>query len=179
MPINKSVTSKRPNLFETWSKYEEVAMHFNDLLLKIRTQALGVVATLVTVVGIFAKTSDVKLSWEMAAGAFLFLGAFWVAIWILDFRYYNRLLLGAVLAIVNLEKQSKKSTRIKEINLSREIERAVRDDLTKEEREIAGKLSAGRWQFYIIVFSALFLGFIFCLYEIRNSNPLNIYSGGV
>ena len=31
-----------------WDKYEQVAIHFNELLIRLRTQALGVVATIVT-----------------------------------------------------------------------------------------------------------------------------------
>lgn len=166
MPKQKRSKVKHPTLFEVWSKYEEVAMHFNDLLLKIRTQALGVVATLITVVGIFAKTNDVKLTWEMSAGAFFFLGVFWIAIWVIDFKYYNRLLLGAVLAIIDLETASKKSGIVNEIKLSQEIERAVSGDLKTEEKGIAGELSAGRWWFYSLVFAALFLGFLVSLFEI-------------
>ena len=37
-------------LFEVWVKYEEITMHFNDLLIKLRTQALAAVAALATIV---------------------------------------------------------------------------------------------------------------------------------
>lgn len=167
--------SRRSNtgtpIFEVWSKYEEVAMHFNDLLLKIRTQALGVVAALSTIVGIFAKTTDVKLSWEMATGAFLILSIFWIAIWTIDFRYYNRLLIGAVLAITSIEEESKTKTRIKRLNLSQEIERAARNDLTKDEKKISSEVSGGRWWFYILVFCALMIGLTVCSYEMLTSHP--------
>jgi hypothetical protein len=43
-------------LKEVWKDYEEIAMHFNDLLIKLRTQALGGVAALSALVGIFGKT---------------------------------------------------------------------------------------------------------------------------
>lgn len=174
----KRRVGKHPTLFEVWSKYEEVAMHFNDLLLKIRTQALGVIATLITIVGIFAKTSDVKLTWEMSAGAFFFLGMFWIAIWVIDFKYYNRLLLGAVLAIIDLEIISKKSAHVKEIKLSQEIERAVRGDLNEDEKGIAGKLSAGRWWFYSLVFAALLIGLVVSLIEIYLAKSTE-FPGGV
>ena len=85
-------------------KYEEIAMHFNDLLIRLRTQALGGVAALSTLVGLFAKTSaGVNTSWEIAAVFFLCVCFLWVAVWIIDFCYYNRLLLGAVVALVALE----------------------------------------------------------------------------
>lgn len=34
------------DVFEVWTKYEDIAMHFNDLLIKLRTQALGGVAAI-------------------------------------------------------------------------------------------------------------------------------------
>lgn len=52
------------------------------------------------------------------------LTAFWVAIWILDFRYYNRLLIGAVDALLKLEDQLKAGQRI-DIEMSHKIEDAV------------------------------------------------------
>src|ERR1039458_745986 len=89
---------------ELWEKYEKIAMHFNDLLIRLRTQALGGVAALSTLVGLFAKTSaGVNTSWEIAAVFFLCVCFLWVAVWIIDFCYYNRLLLGAVVALVALE----------------------------------------------------------------------------
>ena len=40
---------------ELWEKYEEITMHFNDLIIRLRTQALAGVAALSALVGIFAK----------------------------------------------------------------------------------------------------------------------------
>jgi hypothetical protein len=36
-----------------WEKYEDIAMHFNDLLIRLRTQSLAGVAALSALVGIF------------------------------------------------------------------------------------------------------------------------------
>ena len=44
-------------VFEVWKKYEEITMHFNDLLMRLRKQALAAVAALATIVGIFSKAS--------------------------------------------------------------------------------------------------------------------------
>jgi hypothetical protein len=56
---------------ELWAKYEEIVMHFNDLLIRLRIQALGGVAALSTLLGIFGKSgADPRTSWEMAAGLF-------------------------------------------------------------------------------------------------------------
>jgi hypothetical protein len=95
-------------IYELWKKYEDIAMHFNDLLITLRTRALAAVAALATIIGIFAKESgQPHTSWEMVSFAFAFLLLFWIAIWVIDFKYYNRLLIGAIAAILKLEELSK------------------------------------------------------------------------
>jgi hypothetical protein len=95
-------------------------MHFNDLIIKLRTSALAGVAALSTLVGVFAKSDPghFGITWEIAFCVFLALAAFWVAIWILDFSYYNKLLIGAVAALIELEKISATQKRISQIKLS-------------------------------------------------------------
>src|ERR1019366_2632481 len=107
-------------LKDVWEKYEDIAMHFNDLLIRLRTQALAAVAAISTLVTIFGKTgADPKLSWELAVLVF------WIAIWIIYFCYYNRLLIGAVAAILDIEALSKEAIYIRQIDISTKIERAV------------------------------------------------------
>ena len=99
-------------LKDLWEKYEQIAMHFNDLIMRLRTQALAAVAAISVVAGIFGKIgADPKLSWELTAFVFSLLSVFWIAIWIIDVFYYNKLLIGAVGAIVDLEKMSNKTMR--------------------------------------------------------------------
>src|SRR5687767_14927834 len=106
-------------VFEVWDKYEEITMHFNDLLMKLRTQALAAVAALATIVGIFAKAgADALTSWLMVAFAFAILIIFWIAIWLIDFLYYNRLLIGAVASLLELEANSKSRLRIRHLDIS-------------------------------------------------------------
>lgn len=161
-----------------WKEYETIAMHFNDLLIKLRTQALGAVAAISTLVGIFGRTSgDNKESWEIAATVFFFLCLFWIAIWVIDFCYYNRLLLGAVAAILELEKASMTSARIHHINISSKIEGAVAGDdlaLSTMSCKRVRRLRFGRWAFYSIVFVALLMGLGFSLYEYKNDGPTPI-----
>jgi hypothetical protein len=148
---------------ELWEKYEQVAMHFNDLLIRLRTQALGGVAALSTLVGLFAKTSaSVHTSWKIAAVFFLFVCFLWVAVWIIDFCYYNRLLLGAVVALIALEERSKTEMRVRHIDLSTMIERAVARELPRV--PTSAWLGVGRWAFYIIVFVVLLAGFAICVF---------------
>lgn len=108
-----------------WVKYEEVAMHFNDLLIRLRTQSLAGIAAVSALVGIFSKEgiADVHLDWVVAQAIFGAMMAFWIAIWCLDLLYYNRLLSGAVRAVIALEKQTKTGAAFTgEIDLSTLIE---------------------------------------------------------
>lgn len=154
-------------LFELWSKYEDIAMHFNDLLLKLRTQALAAVTALGTLIGLLAKPDAGSVTnWPMVAAAFAILCAFWVAIWVLDFFYYNRLLLGAAKSLLEIEEISKTSESINEINLSTNIRKAV---LGKSLWKMGtGVESRGRWLFYGIVFLTLIVCFY---YAICQANP--------
>lgn len=71
--------------------------------------------------------------------------------WILDFMYYNRLLVGAVDALLEIEGQSKQSCRVDMLILSTKIEAAV----AGQRKWAAGRLQRerARWWFYGLVFS--------------------------
>src|SRR3981081_1916099 len=152
-------------ILDVWDKYEKIAMHFNDLIIKLRTQALAGVAALSTLVTLFAK-SDVASSgaWGIAAFVFGGLCLAWIAIWIIDFSYYNRLLTGAVISIMRLEQRSQVSSFVRHIDISTSIEAAVADDHQRQDFWRYLKLSCGRWAFYIIVFCALVFG---CVYSVK------------
>ena len=161
-------------ILELWYKYEKIAMHFNELILKIRVQALAVVAAISAIVGLLSKTvSDNSFSWKIMIIVFFFLMFFWLAIWILDFMYYNRLLLGAVRALLKIEHLSKKQSYLSDIDLSSMIEDAV----AGEEYVTVGKKrkeSNGRWWFYWLVFIALIFGFLFSIYKAYGFEIINI-----
>lgn len=141
-------------IFELWQKYEDIAMHFNDLLIKLRTQALAAVAALTTVIGVFAKSgADPTTSWQIVAFAFAILLLFGLAVWVLDFWYYNPLLIGAVVALYEIETASKTKLRIREINMSTYIEASVGGKLGKATKN--WPLIRGRWIFYSLVLLAL------------------------
>jgi hypothetical protein len=157
-------------VFELWKEYEKITMHFNDLIIRLRTQALAGVAALSTLVGIFAKTELTSNSWLIAGLVFVALAAFWIAIWIIDFAYYNKLLIGSVTALLRLERLSLESRDVQGINMSTLVEASVAgDDL---DRTLSWrqwfKIIAGRWAFYIIVLLALAAGAIFSFYTHRN-----------
>jgi len=158
-------------IFALWKKYEDITMHFNDLLIRLRTQALAAVAALATIIGIFAKeTQQPHTSWEMVAFAFFFLFLFWIAVWVIDFRYYNRLLAGAVYALLKLEEQSKEKLYVRHIDMSTNIEEGVAGFLPKNPK--ACQLNFGRWFFYSWVALTLAGGFSFALYQtLHTSEP--------
>jgi len=152
-------------IFEVWEKYEDIAMHFNEMIIKLRTQAIGGVAAIATIVAAINKNNtDSVFHWEIMIGVFFFLSLFWVAIWMLDFKYYNRLLHGSVDAILEIEKLSKTQTHITELNLSQKIEDAVAGVGNQIDARLHKKLSFGRKWFYLIVFIGLIIGFLFSLY---------------
>src|SRR5258708_7784686 len=99
-------------------------MHFNDLLIRLRTQALGGVATIVTAASFLTSrqsTSSPSEPWgEVAAVSILLLFA-WATIWMIDVCYYSRLLRGAVVALLEIEKLTKGR-----INFSHTVEQVVR-----------------------------------------------------
>jgi hypothetical protein len=154
-------------VFELWQKYEDIAMHFNDLLIRLRTQALGAVAALTTIIGVFAKAGeDRHTSWEMVAFAFAILLAFWLAIWVIDFCYYNRLLKGAVAALLDVEEQSKTKLHLQPIDMSTKIEAAVAGHPKKEPgKSKEWQLDRGGWAFYVLVACTLLGGFAFSFYQ--------------
>ena len=104
-----------------WAKYEDIAMHFNDLLMRLRSQSLAGIAAVSTLVGLFTKQTgtDVQMGWLVAEALFAAMAIFWIAIWCLDMLYYNRLLIGAVTALKELESQTTGETDFKgSINMS-------------------------------------------------------------
>jgi hypothetical protein len=144
-----------------WEKYEDIAMHFNDLLIRLRTQSLAGIAAVSAVVGLFAKeggTGDLHLDWVVAQAIFAAMIGFWIAIWCLDIGYYNRLLNGSVNAIVELEKAtSAENVFDGEIDMSRLIEKQFEKPwLNLQKRGYYGVL-----MFYGIVFLVLLAGLFF------------------
>lgn len=156
MGANNEIDAQR-----LWEKYEGIAMHFNDLLMRLRTQSLAAVAAISAVVGIFSKeggAGDIHLDWAIVGAIFLAMAGFWVAIWCLDIGYYNRLLNGAVNAIVELEKSTAPEASFNgEIKMSQTIEAQFEKDwLNFQKGSYYGVVA-----FYLIVFALLLGGFCF------------------
>jgi len=78
----RAVPCSFDDVFRLWSKYEDVAMHFNDLILRLRFQALAGVAGLATLVGVFGRAvENATVRSAVVSGVFALLAFFWVAIW--------------------------------------------------------------------------------------------------
>jgi hypothetical protein len=94
------------NVVELWFHYEEVAMHFNELIIQFRLQLLGgagAVATVATyLIESKASPPDKRLLRAFVATVFFLVVA---AAAYLDIFYYNQLLEAAVDVIVDFEKK--------------------------------------------------------------------------
>lgn len=147
----KAETALPNDVFKVWKEYERVAMHFNTLLIRLRTQSLGGVAVLAALASVIVHgPAGDEPRWGVLALAFLLLCPVWLAIWILDFCYYNRLLLGAVEALVEVEGSVKQGAYLPSLQLSTTIERKVGG--------YCGRGGVGRWLFYSIVMLGLLVG---------------------
>lgn len=138
-----------------WAKYEEIAMHFNDLLIQLRMRSLAGVAAVSTLVGVFADGSGgISLDWLVATGLLLAVTLVWLAIFCLDYFYYSRLLSGAVAAIRRLETATEKGDEVSKIEMST----AIRDAVKSGRR----RAPLGVLLFYGIVFAFVFSATLFC-----------------
>lgn len=157
--IRDTEQDSRLTYLALWKEYEGVAMHFNELLMRLRTQALGGVAALSVITGFLSATKETQMvsglsSMRLLETVFLVLAVFWVALFCLDFFYYRVLLNGAVEAILDLEKETG-------INLSTKIDQRLgfgkRDSTKNWVVNIFKWLwrTAGQLLFYIIVLGVL------------------------
>jgi len=88
-----------------WWQYEQVAMHFNQLIIQFRVQALGGLVAASAAGGLLvSKDMDVDARDQIRRYFFTFLLFAWAAAAVLDIFYYQRLLQGAVRALTEYEK---------------------------------------------------------------------------
>jgi purine-cytosine permease-like protein len=142
--------------FRLWAKYEEVAMHFNELIMRWRLQAIGGLAGIVTLAGfVVADAPDFETRYRAMLILIVMIGFAWIAVAFVDLFYYRRLLAGAVGAITDLEKQ------IGSISLSTRIEQRAKKGAT--------------WTavaFYVLGFVPLAGIALWAIYQLRNPPPL-------
>jgi len=135
-------------------------MHFNDLIMRLRTQAVGGLAGVVAISGFavnFTQKPGSDAPWIIFFGTLVFFLIAWGALWILDRWYYDQLLIGAVDAILELENKTLQSQH--EINLSSKI----RAKVPNHQKTVNA--------FYGLVALPLFLGVLYTGYEAFSSKP--------
>ena len=160
--LRRNGGSGQPSLFEVWAKYEDIAMHFNDLIIRVRFQALAGVAAFAASAGIVLdRVGYQPTRWKLMAIAFGVLIVFWFAIAVLDLFYYNKLLLGAVDAILRLEKASSTTTVVDHLELSTLIKEEVESPL-RWHKSLKGPLV-----FYVMVLVCLVFLMALALCEAR------------
>ena len=93
-PNKELSTEQRGHLHDAWKVSEDVAMHFNNLLLGFRLKAIGGIAV-GAVVGIGLKVGELANP-VVVLSLFVGLAVIWLLVWAADFFYYYRLLAGAV-----------------------------------------------------------------------------------
>jgi hypothetical protein len=115
------VQEPAPDVVALWYHYEEIAMHFNTLIMQFRLQVIGGVGALGTLAGylIGEKVKNIQQQDWLRALISTGLWVLIVAAAILDLAYYNRLLRGSVAALLQFEQQHP------EIQMSTQIEATV------------------------------------------------------
>src|SRR5687768_1688889 len=87
------ILTKVDDLIKVWTEYETVAMHFNDLMMRWRLQAIGGMAALVTLAGfVVGETDDFATRYRamlILSGLLMFV---WIGVAVIDLVYYRRLL---------------------------------------------------------------------------------------
>lgn len=94
-----------PAVVEMWFHYEEIAMHFNELIIQYRLQLLGGMSAISAFSSYFftKQSEDVSSFKTVRASIFTILTVVFVAAASLDLFYYSLLLEGAVQSIIELE----------------------------------------------------------------------------
>ena len=146
--------------FEVWKEYENIAMHFNTLLIQLRMRALGGVAIVVALISFIGKSEiDMGLQLKIYGFSFLILSVAWIAIFLIDYFYYNKLLLGAVKSTINLEAMLESEIKI---NFSTDVKEYV------ENEDVTYKNLWAILFFYVSVLILLMATGIYCLYCVYN-----------
>jgi len=79
-----------------WKTIIETQMHFNDLIMRLRSIAITALTTLVGIA--LAVIKFAKLADGAAVVVFFVPWLLWLVVFVLDYFYYHRLLMGSVIA---------------------------------------------------------------------------------
>lgn len=149
--------AKKPSVFEVWKEYEAIAMHFNELLIQLRMRALGGIAVITALVSLLSKgDTETDFRWGVLSAVLLILALVWIAICIIDMKYYRRLLYGAVRAVLEVEEVSKSRNAVSGIQMSHRIKESVEGNFEGLDKNLFWK-DAVLW-FYATVLVSLLIG---------------------
>lgn len=138
-------------VWKYWVQCEEIAMHFNKLILDFRVRALGGVSVAVGVMIATLKTESVDRHLPYLGGWLVAMAVIWCAVALIDRYYYQRLLHGVVIEILRIEREYGGNF----LRASRQIEHTVND-------ELGNNKSWPRWAFYGLPLFALVGGAAWC-----------------
>lgn len=150
-PEMPSLSEDQGRWLALWMKTEDIAMHFNQLIMSYRLKAVGgltIAAGLLGTVLLNDGASPTAFHAKAFSLAMLFLLFVWVGIALIDFLYYQELLSGAALEAARLEQLSGGA-----ISLSSSINHAVHG-------KCPGLKKAFRWSFYWLPIIALSAAFV-------------------
>jgi hypothetical protein len=122
---------------EIWKTVVGIQMHFNDLELRIRNFAILSLGAILTVAGYSLRDGNIvqfnSLSIPFASIILLVGAVIWLCFWYMDRHWYHRLLLGAVMHGIKIERKYSKerpslglSESIKEHSPNQFLSRRVR-----------------------------------------------------
>jgi hypothetical protein len=85
---------------QAWEKHQDVAMHFNELIMRWRLQAIGGLAGFVTLAGfVVGDTTSLHVRYRAMLILTTVIAFAWLAVGAIDLFYYSRLLQGAVVPL--------------------------------------------------------------------------------
>jgi hypothetical protein len=122
LPIREVMAVPDSDTIALWWHYEELAMHFNGLIMQFRLQVLGGVGAIGAVAGYLINRGEITDAKQLERLRAVIAGGLCLLVFclaLLDVLYYRVLLDGAVKAIIDFEGQHPK------IQMSSEIQRMV------------------------------------------------------
>lgn len=132
MDNSESVIEKTKLILEEWKTVIETQMHFNDMLMRLRTTGISIVLAFFGAASISLQYSQLYLNFTYFSfhAAVLIIASGLVllsSIFVLDYFYYYKMLLGAVERGYQIDKtyNEKPLNELKMFGMSTEISKAI------------------------------------------------------
>lgn len=141
-------------IMEEWKTVIQTQMHFNDMLMKMRTAAISVVVAIYAVAGALVgqfPNSFLVICGKQVHISILIIGfgiTLWIGIFLIDYKYYYKMLLGAVERGYEFDEAFSNVKVYKDLSMF---------GLSSKIRDKIGKPGASKW--YVIAY----YGIVLCL----------------